>query len=102
LSNQVISNQYYVSENIKKCPKCSINIEKNQGCNHMTCNTKYGGCGHNFCWLCLNDWTNHSTCKQIKIETKDKPIDIDLFNETFYIKKFDEYESAKTLLIRYK
>ncbi|KAF2705413.1 hypothetical protein K504DRAFT_440606 [Pleomassaria siparia CBS 279.74] len=35
----------------KKCPglECGINIQKDGGCDHMTCNK----CEHEFCWLCL-------------------------------------------------
>ena len=45
--------------NTKQCPKCRLNIEKNQGCNHMTCRKQTGGCGHDFCWLCLGPWSEH-------------------------------------------
>lgn len=38
----------------KACPRCKANIEKNNGCNHMTCTSK--GCGYHFCWNCLADW----------------------------------------------
>ncbi|GIY69792.1 potential E3 ubiquitin-protein ligase ariadne-2 [Caerostris extrusa] len=31
------------------CPKCSICIEKNGGCNHMQCYS----CKFDFCWMCL-------------------------------------------------
>jgi len=45
--------------NTKQCPHCHKNIEKNQGCNHMTCQKNSGGCGHEFCWICLKDWHTH-------------------------------------------
>ncbi|XP_057704477.1 cullin-9 [Corythoichthys intestinalis] len=36
----------------KRCPSCQAQIEKNEGCLHMTC-TK---CNHGFCWRCLKAW----------------------------------------------
>ena len=42
----------------KACPKCHTAIEKNGGCNHMTC--KKGSCKHEFCWVCLGPWKDHS------------------------------------------
>ena len=41
------SNELWISHNTKRCPKCSANIQKRDGCNHMTCR-----CGFEFCWLC--------------------------------------------------
>merc|ERR550514_1353158 len=53
--NQV-ANEEYKRRNTKPCPRCQSPIEKNDGCDHMTCRRGAGGCGHEFCWLCLADY----------------------------------------------
>jgi ariadne-1 len=45
----------WIIANTKSCPKCSSRIEKNQGCNHMSCQQ----CRHEFCWICMGDWSDH-------------------------------------------
>merc|ERR1711964_824758 len=45
-----------LGDRVVKCPKCPAHIYKppqdNGGkCNHMKCS-----CGHEFCWLCRQDW----------------------------------------------
>jgi len=45
----------WILANTKSCPKCSSRIEKNQGCNHITCQR----CKHDFCWICGEDWSTH-------------------------------------------
>ena len=47
----------WILANTKSCPKCSSRIEKNQGCNHMTCQH----CRYEFCWICMGDWSEHGT-----------------------------------------
>ena len=62
--------------NTKQCPNCHKYIEKNQGCNHMTCRRDAGGCGYEFCWICLGEWKPHGTswyeCKLYKPTNLDK------------------------------
>lgn len=39
----------WIASNAKQCPACSSPIEKNGGCNNMSC----ARCRYSFCWLCL-------------------------------------------------
>jgi|GEM_PF-3278049 hypothetical protein len=45
-----------IAATTKPCPRCRANIEKNDGCNHMTCSR----CRHEFCWICLRPRTTHT------------------------------------------
>ncbi|KAJ5086886.1 hypothetical protein NUU61_008193 [Penicillium alfredii] len=47
----------WISANTKECPRCQSTIEKNGGCNHMTCRK----CKHEFCWMCMGLWAEHGT-----------------------------------------
>lgn len=47
----------WISANTKECPKCQSTIEKNGGCNHMSCRK----CKHEFCWMCMGLWSEHGT-----------------------------------------
>ena len=53
----------WISANTKECPKCYAQIEKNGGCNHMTCSK----CKYEMCWLCMKKWsgTEHG-CKPVE------------------------------------
>jgi len=54
----------YMQNESKQCPFCLVWIEKNGGCQHMTCHH----CRGEFCWHCFGNWRGHSTCeKPIKI-----------------------------------
>ncbi|KAG8963025.1 hypothetical protein FRC03_003521 [Tulasnella sp. 419] len=45
----------WIKSNTKECPKCQSTIEKNGGCNHMTCKK----CKNEFCWVCMGPWSEH-------------------------------------------
>lgn len=46
---------HWIIANTHNCPKCRVRIEKNQGCNHMTCQS----CKYEFCWVCFGPWSEH-------------------------------------------
>ncbi|KAL4244137.1 RBR-type E3 ubiquitin transferase [Abortiporus biennis] len=47
----------WIKSNTKECGKCQSTIEKNGGCNHMTCKK----CKYEFCWVCMGPWSEHGT-----------------------------------------
>ncbi|XP_058757065.1 uncharacterized protein LOC131630288 [Vicia villosa] len=42
----------------QKCPKCCMHVQRNGGCEHMSCR-----CGCNFCYKCGKDWKHGHICK---------------------------------------
>lgn len=63
----------WIDANTHSCPKCHTSIEKNGGCNHMTCRK----CKHEFCWICFGDWSSHSnnySCNRFKDNAKEDEI----------------------------
>eukprot|EP01012_Entosiphon_sulcatum_P064719 TRINITY_DN93552_c0_g1_i1.p1 TRINITY_DN93552_c0_g1~~TRINITY_DN93552_c0_g1_i1.p1 ORF type:complete len:505 (-),score=65.49 TRINITY_DN93552_c0_g1_i1:67-1581(-) len=50
-------NLSYITANAKPCPTCKVYIEKNEGCNHMTCvKCKAEGKPPDWCWVCGGIW----------------------------------------------
>ncbi|OAV98367.1 hypothetical protein PTTG_25634 [Puccinia triticina 1-1 BBBD Race 1] len=47
----------WISANTKECTRCHLTIEKNGGCNHVTCKK----CKPEFCWVCTGIWADHGT-----------------------------------------
>ncbi len=48
------ASQRWIKGNTKECPNCHTHIEKNDGCDHMTCVR----CKHEFCWECLVSYSH--------------------------------------------
>ena len=61
----------WTSDDIKKCPMCSVFIERDAGCAQMMCKR----CKHVFCWYCLT-----SLDVSYFIENINDLISFDLFN----------------------
>lgn len=78
----------WLNQHSKKCPKCNAYIEKNGGCNHMTCFK----CKNEFCWICFCSWTARHACNQYQGSTMsdDK---IDLISPERYKHYMERYEN---------
>ena len=86
-------NVQWLLANAKQCPNCHKYIEKNQGCNHMTCNKSFSGCGYEFCWICMGEWAPHGSnwynCSRYDEKSAEEKL------------KKDHVEKAKTDLAKY-
>ena len=87
---------FWIVINTQKCPKCKSAIEKNMGCNHMTCRN----CTHQFCWMCFSNWRGHvfddEMCKAIALRiAQQKEVDKRAENRCVFMKKlttiFEKY-----------
>ena len=43
--------QWLNAAKAKQCRQCKFWVQKNEGCDHMTCR-----CGHEFCYICGADY----------------------------------------------
>jgi len=91
---------HWITANTKPCPKCGKLVEKNGGCNLMTCR-----CGQHFCWLCGGatgfDHTYHTIsnheCGRWK-QDLDKSIDEAANNHKRYIHYFSRWSGHRDSL----
>lgn len=101
-------NVKWLQANTKQCPKCKKYIEKNQGCDHMTCRTTAGGCGHEFCWICFGDWKGHSSCNKFAVEESKKAendrknIKLELEKYVHYFTRYSNHAKAHILAMKQK
>jgi ariadne-1 len=83
----------WILVNTKKCPGCSQRIEKGLGCAHMTCNV----CRYEFCWLCLGDYRNHTTCNTYKVQelaSSNKEVKASLDKYLWYYERSNNHGNA--------
>jgi ariadne-1 len=57
-SKETRENRNWIKSNTQQCPHCQTDIEKNSGCNHMTCRQ----CKFEFCWVCKEKWIPGEPC----------------------------------------
>jgi len=73
-------NTEFINTFAKKCPKCSMLVQKLDGCNQMKCPM----CDTNFCWLCLKivddgtfpahfQWWNLAGCPNMQLNESIQP-----------------------------
>lgn len=93
------ANANWILANTKQCPnpKCRKAIEKNQGCNHMTCSQ----CRNEFCWICLGDWARHGSSYYACNKRADDPGRDSAANELeryiHYYTRYRNHEKSKAL-----
>lgn len=101
-------NVKWLQANTKQCPNCKKFIEKNQGCDHMTCRTTAGGCGHEFCWICFGDWKDHSSCNKFGVEKNKedeknkKSIKLEIERYVHYFTRYSNHSKAHQLAMKQK
>lgn len=61
-------NEEWLKENTKPCPECQCIIQRDGGCQHITCKQ----CTHQFCWICMDDWTPNRRCEPYKCRLQKK------------------------------
>lgn len=92
----------WLSANTKDCPKCQSSIEKNGGCNHMTCKR----CTYQFCWVCMGDWKIHVNGDPNRCNRYQGPSELDsqmndsraaLERYLFYFERYHNHEKSVKL-----
>ena len=72
---------------VKRCPRCKIYTEKNEGCNHMTCTE----CKYQWCWLCEGEYQDghfsSGQCNGLQFAK------INYLSENKMLKNYKDFES---------
>merc|ERR1719384_3115484 len=65
----------------------------------MTCR-KPGGCGHEFCWLCMGNWSNHQECNSVTDGAAVRNARNDIQRYAFCWERFVNQEAAQKITAR--
>ena len=72
---------------VKRCPRCQMFTEKNEGCNHMTCVS----CKYQWCWLCEGEYKyehyRSGKCKGQQFTRADNLKEIECLRNAFGLHK---------------
>jgi len=77
---------------------------------HMNCNSSFGGCGHEFCWLCRGSWTEHGshtggyfacnkydTSQYSSIDKENEKLKQEIELYMFYYHRYESHRQAKKI-----
>lgn len=63
VTSEEAQSMVWIVQNTKKCPTCKVDIQKNGGCQHMTCRH----CRNEFCWICMGLWNGgRHNCDEVR------------------------------------
>jgi ariadne-1 len=79
----------WLQVNTKDCPKCGVAVEKNGGCQHMSCVK----CNHQYCWHCLKNWRGHVSCNRFEDAAAELALNETRSSLQRYIHYFDRFET---------
>jgi len=93
----------WIKAHTKDCPKCKSAVQKNGGCNSVTCR-----CGFEFCWICMTQHNNHSfgdgkgACNRWNSETQKAVEDMNrdranIGRFTHYMERFENHKKSLSL-----
>eukprot|EP00906_Rhabdomonas_costata_P004654 RCo006862 len=107
-------NLAYINAHTKPCPTCATPIERNEGCNHMTCvKCKAAGKPPDWCWVCgqiwdfkgkhLSNWydcpfkADKSVLERQKLAAA---VDSELFKYVHYYEGYARHEQIRKFQVR--
>ena len=88
------SSELAIKKHTKPCPGCKVPVEKNEGCNHMSCTN----CKTHFCWLCATEIEGYNDLDR-HVCNRFSPIGEENFDakerDSFYLLRYDHMGDSK-------